>query len=1614
MNEESINTFEKGLDRDSSNQNKPKGTYDYAQNLINNSEEGKFILTQEAGIVDTNLTGVPENPFQWITIGSVYIDDMEIMFQGYIEDTTAEFTDSRIGYKNIRTGEFQVVYQNHDRLNFNIDYHINNPQVKKIYNGDINLYFTDNFNPPKFLRLIYQTDLSGLPYVVNQEVFNLNADFEEPIIDYDSFIEGGGQAPVSTIHFFLQYVDKYGNTTRYSNLTNGVPIIKQSRSTAQHSDLFLTNYAHSTSTTTTIPFGKINAGDYNTNSNKSIRLRLDHVDTSYSFFRIGYMYYKDNVYTPTYRIIDNLYNIPTSTDFHIDNVFQDITFFEPTLELSEDEVTQIAKKFEYTHAKCMAQNQNRLLLANLRNKYENLQDNVLETIANNIDVRVAVKKLTTDTTTYDSSELNQAYDHEQSSFRYKGYKRAEVYSFGFRLIYKGGYKSKVIHIPAKEKTTEFNSGLRYILPTSGDNLTGTYYSSDTYKVGSAYILTPTIPNIRHHVMPDWYHEDGVTTESYRISEDNFLTANTTTVNALGIYFENIDLHTLPVDILVDLAGIEFVRQTREEGQNKRILAQGITRLIQRPTTKSGSFPVVVDNNGDIKEFQEQVESKLWPFANFTSPYLNIANQIEVDETDPYWDVTNDPQRHFRNDGLISGTGQYGYNNKRIDETSYVASFTDSLTAPLDSFGHISKWFMPNYAGSVALNLYTTYDEFALNLITPETEFNLLQLPSNIKLELRDRMYFDTFDVTSVDSAGNKGALVKINNTLGNIDYAITTVGSRASTGGNGLLRSADKSTYNAAVVGPADFQTRILQGSLNQNTTVLISKPKQSKVSLSFNTRFTSDFLSTLFITDGSNSIYPNKQDIVPIPDLQIYDNYTSNNPTYKYLIKHCYCNNGLYLIPSTASHTNLKNIIKQNVNNNLRYEIGFHDDGTYAVLLSLGVTIDATFPPTPFYQKIYRSTPITDEDSTIPYNDGTVTQKLDVDYSSTPVFDIIREIPNQYGTIYNAEYFPIQVTYDIDKIASTNIGTYGNPLFSGDTFICWYGNNNGGYGENYGLDQAISLSGVSDAEEEDTWLLHKVHTYNNNIMYFPVETSVNTHFRYTPEAGVPYFPSKSITDSYNDTTVEYQLSPHFNSDNYYLNYSYNQNNINLSTAENQLTGSGGSLGLYLDRIIYSTLSVDGEIDDKYREFLTDQYKDIPKESGEIWNMYQYSNDIYAHTPNALWKTNQEPASTFKSTTGDESVLGTADIFTLPPQKILTKEGSSGGSRSAWGYIVTPYGLVFVDDNGKKAYKLINDILEEISFNGMMNFFNMYTNFSTIRGNYRDQSHYIDDTPYNPVNGHGWHFGYDDFNKRVLMTKRASVGEDIRELDIRRPDKFFKEFTVSYSFLSNSFIGFSSYLPLYYINSGNYLMSIPHNKNRPENITNYIATHSDYTNPCKFYEESPKDSILKFTSNEYPQIEKVFDNIVIDMYNMSQAEDLGLLGYLNKTLIPNRGNTNDPITGVPIKDTIEVETVNQYSEVNELYYNHNTPDHFTHYDDNRRAVKYYEKGYRVALPKSRTNNQAAPKDYLLNLNQPSPTFTSIGNRFKDKYLQITLTWRNYERFSFLINFIKIIFRKNYR
>lgn len=149
------------------------------------------------------------------------------------------------------------------------------------------------------------------------------------------------------------------------------------------------------------------------------------------------------------------------------------------------------------------------------------------------------------------------YINPITSFYKKGYRRGEVYSLGFYLLYKDGSKSLVYHIPGNDKS----------ITTSGKNpantitkRTGTYVSSLEYPLNQDHISG----KIRHHVMPTLSQEP-----SYRydaVNDDTF-------IRILNLNFQFIN--AIPDSILSSVSEVVFVRELRNTENKRSILSQGL-------------------------------------------------------------------------------------------------------------------------------------------------------------------------------------------------------------------------------------------------------------------------------------------------------------------------------------------------------------------------------------------------------------------------------------------------------------------------------------------------------------------------------------------------------------------------------------------------------------------------------------------------------------------------------------------------------------------------------------------------------------------------------------------------------------------------------------------------------------------------------------------------------------------------------------------------------------------------------------------------------------------------------------------------------------------------------
>jgi hypothetical protein len=412
-------------------------------------------------------------------------------------------------------------------------------------------------------------------------------------------------------------------------------------------------------------------------------------------------------------------------------------------------------------------------------------------------------------------------------------------------------------------------------------------------------------------------------------------------------------------------------------------------------------------------------------------------------------------------------------------------------------------------------------------------------------------------------------------------------------------------------------------------------------------------------------------------------------------------------------------------------------------------------------------------------------------------LYNIVRVLDRQYGAIYDATY----VYCDSYKL-STDLT---KRFFGGDTFIGKFG----------------VLSDGSEAGGPDE-IMYKV------LSYYYCESTINVGYRhYSNPVGVenqsgfipgttPYYPKLSTL--YSPTNDQSQTPGILNLSwalghgrGYNKQYSFENSIIAYyprQLAEEQITK-------YANRVIYSEQAIEGEQVDAYRIFLPNNYHDIPKDKGEITELFVHNHKYYIHTSGALYLSSFNDRAAVASSIGDV-YLGNGGVFSRPSEPILTLNGGYAGTTSSCG-INTPYGRMFTDNLNSKVY-LLGEDLKEISELGMFKYF----------------AKEIQDIADTPSQNSGYVSSYDLSNHRLLLTKLGDAG-----------------WTLSYSPQLNSWSSYHSYLPYHYITFNQRLFSAVGNQLWEHNTGDYGIYYGDLPSPMQI------DIVL----NDVPNITKTFDNL---------------------------------------------------------------------------------------------------------------------------------------------------------
>lgn len=303
-------------------------------------------------------------------------------------------------------------------------------------------------------------------------------------------------------------------------------------------------------------------------------------------------------------------------------------------------------------------------------------------------------------------------------------------------------------------------------------------------------------------------------------------------------------------------------------------------------------------------------------------------------------------------------------------------------------------------------------------------------------------------------------------------------------------------------------------------------------------------------------------------------------------------------------------------------------------------------------------------------------------------------------------------------------------------------------------------------------------------------------------------------------------------------------------------------------RIKYSEKSFQEQTIDYYKKFLNLNYTDLPGDTLSINNLFVDKNELYAHTPKALYFISTRAQQI--QTNENNLYIGTGDIFSIPPRRLVSLSYAYGGSTDPWATTTTEAGTFFVDSLSGKIFQM-SEGLVEISNNGMRNYFE---NNLKLELDEQCKKFYNKEYPFKSptdILGIGYHMVYDTRHRRLILHKRdfkiidpdkykltdgGMVSNDIFNTPVNMFDSSVfenKSFTISYSLPNKAWASFHSYMPDYMWNTESDFYASKQNEIFKHNIGRYQT----------YYDGVKKDFIIDLIANPTPANTKKFEPIIL-------------------------------------------------------------------------------------------------------------------------------------------------------
>jgi hypothetical protein len=252
----------------------------------------------------------------------------------------------------------------------------------------------------------------------------------------------------------------------------------------------------------------------------------------------------------------------------------------------------------------------------------------------------------------------------------------------------------------------------------------------------------------------------------------------------------------------------------------------------------------------------------------------------------------------------------------------------------------------------------------------------------------------------------------------------------------------------------------------------------------------------------------------------------------------------------------------------------------------------------------------------------------------------------------------------------------------------------------------------------------------------------------------------KGVTTKYYDADVAYDVlfaSPREDltkQDNLLYNNNYSAlNDLRTARPFPKRMASGDDITNFPNRVIRSKAS-GSTIGDKFRQFLANDYKDIPKNRGDIWSLFTLSGMLYIHAERSLFRTQGKENLSVGDVT---AFIGSGNIFEQEPTEMSSASTGHGGTTSVFGGVNTPSGRYFISRRDRKIFSITEGLTEAME--GMEGWFRDNIPF-------RIEEYGIDvdadDFPFNPDSTvaaapMGFTITYDPKYKRIVLTKKEPI-----------------------------------------------------------------------------------------------------------------------------------------------------------------------------------------------------------------------------------------------------------------